>query len=84
MMFERQNDFMTNGTADERIQCKRLRAVYRAAFRQWASQVRRWQALRSDSAPDGEATNEARNRAEGAEAIYHTSRNLLAECMQAQ
>jgi hypothetical protein len=72
---------MTNHTAQEQTRFRHLLAAYKAAFREWSSQVRSLHAIRPYSTPDSTAIQEARAQAGNAQVAYRDSRDLLADFM---
>jgi hypothetical protein len=72
---------MSSKTADLQTNLGQVASEYKSAFREWAEQVGLLQSL-SESQPDSWVIDEARARADAAEAAYRETRNHLA-CMVA-
>jgi hypothetical protein len=75
---------MSCRTDEESASSERLRADYKAAFEDWASQVNHFQAIISSVQPDSLMQQE-QSRLEATEMAYRNSRdrlarNLVAEC----
>ncbi len=75
---------MTNLTAQEQTRFRQLLAAYNVAFGEWSVQARLLQAIRSSSAPDSAALQQARADAENAQIAYRGSRDLLADFLLAR
>jgi hypothetical protein len=68
---------MSSKTADQEADLQRVKSEYKAAFGEWAAQVGLLQTM-SESAPDSPVIEEARARADAAEAVYRETRDELA------
>jgi hypothetical protein len=75
---------MSSKPTDRSVQLDRLRADYRGAFEEWASEVSRMHDIRATAAPASLTIQEAEERVDVAQSVYRRTRNRLMEEMDGE